>query len=118
MTALQVRDFPQDLYDQLKVRSEAEHRSMSQQVIVAVEQMLGLDALQKKLDPAVFKTVHSSFDADGRVQERIESRKRIFDRLADLKIDIPDDLPDPTVLLRKEREARTEHFALRPLNMN
>lgn len=40
MPALQVRDFPDSLYTRLKERAESEHRSIAQQTIVAVEQML------------------------------------------------------------------------------
>ena len=40
MPALQVRDFPDDLYEQLKAYAASQHRSIAQQTIVAVEQML------------------------------------------------------------------------------
>ena len=40
MPALQVRDFPDDLYEQLKTYAASQHRSVAQQTIVAVEQML------------------------------------------------------------------------------
>ena len=40
MPSVQVKEFPQDLYDQLKAYSDANHRSMAQQLVVAAEQML------------------------------------------------------------------------------
>ena len=40
MPALQVRDFPDELYEQLKAYAASQHRSVAQQTIVAVEQML------------------------------------------------------------------------------
>ena len=40
MPALQVRDFPIELYEELREFAEQNHRSMSQQVVVAVEQMI------------------------------------------------------------------------------
>lgn len=40
MPALQVRDFPADLYEQLKTSSERNHRSMAQQTVAFVEQGL------------------------------------------------------------------------------
>ncbi|WP_449316228.1 ribbon-helix-helix domain-containing protein, partial [Rubneribacter sp.] len=43
MPALQVREFPDELYDELKEYAASQHRSMAQQVIVAVEQMLACD---------------------------------------------------------------------------
>lgn len=40
MPALQVRDFPEGLYKRLKECAAGQHRSVAQQTIVAVEQML------------------------------------------------------------------------------
>ena len=40
MPALQVRDFPDELYAQLKESATADHRSIAQQTIVAVEHFL------------------------------------------------------------------------------
>lgn len=40
MPALQVRDFPATLYDQLKECAARNHRSIAQQTIIAVEEML------------------------------------------------------------------------------
>ena len=40
MPALQVRDFPEDLYEKLKEVAAREHRSVAQQTIVAVEAMV------------------------------------------------------------------------------
>ena len=40
MPALQVRDFPEELYGQLKEYAAANHRSIAQQTIIAVEEML------------------------------------------------------------------------------
>ena len=37
MPALQVRDFPQDLYDELREYAELNHRSIAQQTIACVE---------------------------------------------------------------------------------
>ena len=40
MPALQVRDFPATLYDELKECAARNHRSIAQQTIIAVEGML------------------------------------------------------------------------------
>lgn len=40
MSALQVRDFPATLYDELKEYAARNHRSIAQQTIIAVEEML------------------------------------------------------------------------------
>ena len=42
MPALQVRDFPDDLYEQLRALSARNHRSIAQQTIACVEQFLKL----------------------------------------------------------------------------
>ena len=44
MPLLQVRDFPQDIYTLLKIKAEAEHRSIAQQITVMLK-----DALEKDL---------------------------------------------------------------------
>ena len=38
MPNLQIRDLPQDVYDALKVDAEIEHRSLTQQAIMALRQ--------------------------------------------------------------------------------
>ena len=42
MPALQVRDFPATLYDELKECAARNHRSIAQQTIIAVEEMLAI----------------------------------------------------------------------------
>ncbi|MFR1167489.1 MAG: hypothetical protein ACLSDQ_07750 [Adlercreutzia equolifaciens] len=56
MPALQVRDFPATLYDELKEYAARNHRSIAQQTIIAVEEMLAeASALRQESFP---------FDAD------------------------------------------------------
>ena len=56
MPALQVRDFPATLYDELKEYAARNHRSIAQQTIIAVEEMLAeASALRQEPFP---------FDAD------------------------------------------------------
>ena len=45
MPALQVRDFPATLYDELKRYAAANHRSVAQQTIIAVEEMLATQSI-------------------------------------------------------------------------
>lgn len=40
MPALQVRDFPEELYERLKECAASQHRSVAQQTIIAVERMV------------------------------------------------------------------------------
>lgn len=54
MPALQVRDFPEELYERLKECAASQHRSVAQQTIVAVERMLaanGGSGERGRLDP-------------------------------------------------------------------
>lgn len=44
MPALQVRDFPEDLYDQLKACAARNHRSVAQQTIAYVEQGMAMES--------------------------------------------------------------------------
>ena len=65
MPALQVRDFPDDLYEQLKAYAASQHRSIAQQTIVAVEQML--------------EAADAQHYWDGHDLHRLERRPRYFD---------------------------------------
>ena len=40
MTALQIRDLPEEIYEKIKELSEQEHRSLSSQVLTLLEQSL------------------------------------------------------------------------------
>ena len=64
MPLLQVRNFPSDLYEQIKIRAKQEGRTISQQVIVMIKDALEnegptirqrLEALEKKVDRIIFK---------------------------------------------------------------
>lgn len=50
MPALQVRDFPATLYDELKEYAARNHRSIAQQTIIAVEEMLAAEASMSSND--------------------------------------------------------------------
>lgn len=53
MPALQVRDFPATLYDELKEYAARNHRSIAQQTIIAVEEMLSGAGSSALLDGAL-----------------------------------------------------------------
>lgn len=75
MPSVQVKDFPQDLYDQLKAYSEANHRSMSQQLVVAAEQMMG-GAIETPARPGAGAEPESGAARD----DRAERRRALFAR--------------------------------------
>ncbi len=113
MPALQVRDFPDDLYEQLKSYAASQHRSVAQQTIVAVEEMLAAqDASHywdgETLHRAVGQPRCLDFDTEVQRAERIKKRKELFAEIRKMpKFDIPDDFPSAAELVRQGREGRT-----------
>jgi hypothetical protein len=97
MAALQVRDFPADLYEKLRQRAEQEHRSISQQTIVAIqEHLLGPNGNN---GCGVTKPVE--------VESRVEKRRRLFAEIAALpKFNIPEGFPTPEEIIREIRDSR------------
>lgn len=112
MPALQVRDFPDDLYEQLKAYAASQHRSIAQQTIVAVEQMLEAADAQHYWDGHDLHRLerrprYSDFDTEAKRAVRIEKRKELFAEIDKLpKFDVPDDFPDTVELIRQGREER------------
>ena len=112
MPALQVRDFPDDLYEQLKAYAASQHRSIAQQTIVAVEQMLGAADAQHYWDGHDLHRLerrprYFASDTEAKRAVRIEKRKELFAEIDKLpKFDVPDDFPDTVELIRQGREER------------
>ena len=111
MPALQVRDFPQHLYDGLKRCAEEEHRSMAQQTIQAVEEMLQQRSNPSpRIDPY---GVVLERDTEEARQRRIAKRKALFARIKEDAASLPDDLPKSTEIFRESRaelEARADQI--------
>ena len=92
MPALQIRDLPQGLYDELKLRAEREHRSLAQQATVAIEEHLRM-------------VPHAEQPARQLTEE--EERKAIFARIDAMpKAEIPEDFPTPEEIIRELRDSR------------
>lgn len=84
MPALQVRDFPDDLYEQLKDYAASQHRSIAQQTIVAVEQMLATTNASHYWDgKELYRVIRPRIDFDTEADrlERIEKRKALFEEI-------------------------------------
>ncbi len=94
MPALQVRDFPQGLYEELRSYSALHHRSMAQQTVAAVDQML------HGSEGAI--TVSSS------VTTRMSKREQILVRAAQRRGEQMLQMPLPDELVRAAREERDE----------
>jgi plasmid stability protein len=50
MASLQIRDLPDDVYEALAYRAEAEHRSLAQQAIVELRRIPELTARTQRLE--------------------------------------------------------------------
>ncbi|WP_270297914.1 ribbon-helix-helix domain-containing protein [Eggerthella sinensis] len=84
MPALQVRDFPDELYEQLKAYAASQHRSVAQQTIVAVEQMLEHpEATHYWNGERLYRAVRPipDFDTEAERAARVEKRKALFEEI-------------------------------------
>lgn len=114
MPALQVRDFPEDLYEQLKECAVREHRSIAQQTVAFVEQGIRQYQGDYYWDG---QTLHRppqvlDFDTEEKRKARIEKRRALFAELDKLpRIEVPDDFPDTVELIHQMREERDQQIA-------
>ena len=125
MPTLQVRDIPQDLYDDLKARAAAEKRSITQETIVLLTTALrasepGVRDAQPQLQPyeeppapGTRKVSYEDalagwqYPSDETREERIARRKKLFEEIAKLpKIDLPEGFPTPEEIVREMRDSR------------
>lgn len=105
MPALQIRDLPQGLYDELRLRAEREHRSLAQQATVAIEQHL-------RMVPPAEQPARQLTEEEER-QARIAKRKAIFARIDAMpKAEIPEDFPDVVEIIHEGREGRLDRIGL------
>jgi len=96
MVALQVRDFPPELYEELRACAQREHRSIAQQTIVAVQYYLVHQ--NERIESAQRTPAHI---------DRIERRKRIFERIDALPtFKDPEGFPTPEQIVREMRDSR------------
>lgn len=93
MTALQVRDFPAELYEELRAYANANHRSMAQQTIAAVAQMIH-GGNEKPVTPC-------AVDAS-----RMVKREEILRRAQARRQRRRDVVPSPEEMLREARDER------------
>lgn len=89
MPLVQVRDFPEELYEQLQDSARAEHRSVPQQVIALVERSI----------------------EEGRASERSSRQRARADLFREIASDpprckAPEGFPDDAELVRRGREGR------------
>ena len=91
MPALQVRDFPEDLYEKLKEVAAREHRSVAQQTIVAVEAMVSGECAHAKEEPR--RSLYLDFDTEAKRVARIKKRQELFESAKAHPLVLPPDAP-------------------------
>ena len=115
MPALQVRDFPEDLYEQLRVFAAANHRSMAQQTIIAVEQMINGAAQDAAASDSAGAPI-IDFDTEAKRQARIQRYRELSKRIDESNerirqrrggVPIPEGLA--TQWIREDRESDHGH---------
>jgi hypothetical protein len=97
MPALQVRDFPAELYEELKARAQCENRSLSQQAIVAIREHL---FMPQDPTPKLFAR-----EEDG--EQRLARRRALFEEMDQSpRVSLLPDFPCPAEIIREIREGR------------
>jgi len=79
MPTLQVRDLPEDVYNQISYLAEKDHRSLTQQTIILLKE-------------GILKHIGNK-----------ERRRKLLDKISDLQID-GSKFNDPVDLIREDRE--------------
>jgi hypothetical protein len=80
MALLQVRDFPQELYEALARVAKEEHRSTPQQTVVLLREALG------------------------RPDERARRRMSLFRQISEMGLSLAADAREPADLVREDRD--------------
>lgn len=75
MPVLQVRDFPEELYERLRLCAEANRRSIAQQTVVAVEQMLDGSRVEPGPSPRIIP-----FETAAAREARVQRKRELFGR--------------------------------------
>ena len=108
MPALQVRDFPEDLYEKLKEVAARERRSVAQQTIVAVEAMVSGECAHAKGEPR--RSLYLDFDTEAKRAARIKKRQELFESAKAHPLVLSPDAPSPVDVIREAREERSRHI--------
>ena len=104
MPALQVREFPEELYEELRAYAALHHRSMAQQTVAAVDAGSELSKGARIV----------SFESSAERERRLEKRRGIFARAEERRRVAACLMPEPSALLaeaRAERDARFDELA-------
>ncbi|WP_165247561.1 argininosuccinate lyase [Adlercreutzia sp. ZJ141] len=115
MPALQVKDFPDDLYEELRECAAKECRSVSQQTVYGLREFLRMYKAHQSVknalwaEPYVTDLFNENEDRERR--KRANRRQVLNDRIDKLgSADVPIGFPDAAKLIRSMREERTDQI--------
>jgi hypothetical protein len=107
MSILQVKDIPDELYEELRKIAKQEHRSISQQTIVAIKQHIH----NHNSDRDAARSVSVSDEATR--QARIDGMREVFARIDSRPtVELPADFPNVVEMLKEERGLRDDRLGL------
>ena len=118
MPALQVKDFPSDLYEELRVCAQNEDRSMAQQTVHILRSYLkvygtrggNVEWVALPAQDATSVVVRPSEEPDT-PQARAARHRRVIEEIEALpKFEVPDDFPSPAEIVRQMREERDDQI--------
>ena len=115
MSALQVKDFPDDLYEELRECAAQECRSVSQQTIYGLREFLRMHKAYQSVKNALWAAPYLTDLLEDKerqeLQERAKRRCELLKQIRELgPADIPSDFPDPAELIREMREERANQI--------
>lgn len=104
MPALQVREFPDDLYEELRVFAARHHRSMAQQTVASVEAAIR----QERAESYASRLV--PFELPSQREARLAKRRMILERASRRKAERAEGIPSPLTMLEEARAERDSDF--------
>jgi len=102
MPALQIRDMPEDVYQDLAALAKKEHRSINQQALFMLRENLYPQLGSHRQDVVQHYTDNQVSAAQ--YKARIGELRRKYDSKP--KLSWPKDLPTPTEMIREDRDSR------------
>ena len=79
MGYLQVRDFPEELHEELRLLAKKEHRSVSQQTVIAIREHVALAADRATKNQVSWNDALSKRRSE---ENCLERRRKVFERIA------------------------------------
>lgn len=115
MPALQVKDFPDDLYEELRECAAEECRSVSQQTIYGLREFLRMHKAYQSVKNALWAAPYiTDLLEEEEEQERLERARKRHDLLERIRergpANIPADFPSAAEIIREMREERTRQI--------